>query len=143
MPSVVQGFGFDSFMYGRLTEPRPQRDSRSLLWTAHPREWLAQYDRNAYIEVDPRVTHTSERVTPFVQRPLSMGPRGDSLSAHEQKCLRMAAHGLTSVEIGAKLGVARRTIDLHFHNIVAKLGVPNRHEAITRGNAIGLVRIEL
>lgn len=66
MRYVVHGFSFDSFMFGRLTEPRPQRDSRSLLRTTHPREWLVKYDRNAYIEVDPRVTHTRERVTPFV-----------------------------------------------------------------------------
>ena len=225
MRSVVHGFGFDSFMYGRLTEPRPQRDSRSLLWTTNPREWLAQYDRNAYIEVDPRVTHTSERVTPFVwdsatmrrdgrlrrfltdaahygirsgvsvsfhaadharivvalnsevspvdaqrhawiarrlgdimllatrfhdvfmapfvQRPLAMGPRGVPLSARERQCLRMAAHGLTSAEIGVKLGVAPRTVDFHFHNIVAKLGVLNRHGAIARGIAVGLIRIEV
>jgi DNA-binding CsgD family transcriptional regulator len=66
MRDVVNQFGFASFMYGRLAEPRPQRSSSPLLWTTDSREWLALYDRNAYIEVDPRLTDTCDRATPLV-----------------------------------------------------------------------------
>ncbi len=67
---------------------------------------------------------------------------GQPLSPRELECLRMAAHGLTSVDIGHKLGVAGRTVHFHFHNVIAKLGVLNRQEAIARAIVRGLIRIE-
>ena len=225
MRGIVGGFGFDSFMYGRLAEPKPGRASRPLLWTTDPREWMALYDRKAYIEVDPRLTQSDHRATPLlwdgatlrrdgrlhgfladaarfgirsgvsvsfraadhsrivvalnspvspvdagrqariarrlgdimllatrfhdvfmapvVHEPLATGPRGLPLSQRERECLQMAAHGLTSVEIGLKLDVVPRTIDFHFRNVIAKLGVLNRHGAIARGIAAGLIRIEV
>ena len=225
MRGVVGGFGFDSFMYGRLAEPRPRRASRPLLWTTDSREWMNLYDRRAYIEVDPRLTQSDRRATPLmwdgaalrrdgrlrgflldaarfgirsgvsvsfraadhsrivvalnspvspvdagrhariarqlgdimllatrfhdvfmapaVRLPLATGPHGVPLSTRERECLQMAAHGLTSVEIGLKLDVAPRTIDFHFRNIIAKLGVLNRHGAIARGISAGLIRIEV
>jgi LuxR family quorum-sensing system transcriptional regulator SolR len=225
MRRVVDRLGFDSFMYGRLAEPRPRRESHPLLWTTDPSEWMALYDRKAYVEVDPRLTQSDHRATPLVwdaahlrrdtrlhgflsdaarfgirsgvsvsfraadhsrivvalnssvspvdsvrqdriarqlghimlfatrfhdvfmapvvRAPLRDGPRGLPLSARERECLQMAAHGLTSAEIGAKLDVAPRTIDFHFGNIIAKLGVLNRHGAIARGISGGLIRIEV
>jgi DNA-binding CsgD family transcriptional regulator len=67
---------------------------------------------------------------------------GQALSPRELECLRMAAHGLTSLDIGDKLGVAGRTVHFHFHNVIAKLGVLNRQEAIARAITCGLIRIE-
>jgi DNA-binding CsgD family transcriptional regulator len=64
------------------------------------------------------------------------------LSPRELECLHMAAHGLTSLDIGDKLGVAGRTVHFHFHNVIAKLGVLNRQEAIARAITCGLIRIE-
>jgi DNA-binding CsgD family transcriptional regulator len=225
MRDVVGQLGFDSFMYGRLAEPRPRRASHPLLWTTDPREWMALYDRKAYVEIDPRLTESDHRATPLVwdgahlrrdarvrgflsdaarfgirsgvsvsfraadhsrivvalnspvspvdpgrhdriarqlgdimllatrfhdvfmapvvRAPLVDGPWGLPLSARERECLQMAAHGLTSVEIAVKLDVAPRTIDFHFRNLIAKLGVLNRHGAIARGMSAGLIRIEV
>lgn len=41
----------------------------------------------------------------------------------------MAAHGLTSADIGIKLGLAERTVNFHCCNIISKLAVANRGEA--------------
>src|SRR5207247_3636934 len=67
------GFGVYSFMYCMSTDPRPHQESRSYFWTTLPREWVALYDKNAYIEVDPRITLTCGRTTPLVWDAATVG----------------------------------------------------------------------
>jgi LuxR family transcriptional activator of conjugal transfer of Ti plasmids len=62
------------------------------------------------------------------------------LSPRETQCLEMAANGMTSIDIGVKLGIKPRTANFHFGRIVNKLGVLNRKEAIAMGIARGLIR---
>jgi DNA-binding NarL/FixJ family response regulator len=50
---------------------------------------------------------------------------------------------MTSSEIGFKLDIVERTVNFHFANIVTKLGVLNRKEAIAVAVARGLIRISL
>ena len=52
------------------------------------------------------------------------------MTAREIQCLQLAAHGLTSHDIGEKLSLAERTVNYHFCNIVTKLAAANRAEAI-------------
>ncbi len=220
--SMVRNLGFDSFMYGMCTnETRPHHESRGYVWTTLPREWVAQYDRNAYVEIDPRLAETWNRTAPliwdaatmggdrrvreflshaaqygvrsgvvvsfqdpdhariivalnsnlspvdslrqslirrnlgeimllatgfhdifmahFVDRGVPPGQQGAPLSPREIQCLELAARGRTSVEIGRQLGVAPRTVDFHFSNMISKLGVHNRHEAIAKGARLGLI----
>lgn len=68
--------------------------------------------------------------------------RGAPLSPRERQCLTMAANGLTSVDIGNKLGISERTANFHFSNIISKLGVLNRKEAVGRAISQGLIRLE-
>jgi len=68
---------------------------------------------------------------------------GSPLSPRERQCLQMAAHGMTGAEIGFKLGITERGVTYHFANIVSKLGVLNRHEAIAKGIAQGVIRMEV
>lgn len=58
------------------------------------------------------------------------------LTERERECIAFAARGMTSADIGRKLGITQRTVNFHFSNIMGKLGVLNRAEAIVR--AIGL-----
>ena len=67
MEAIVKELGFDSFMYGMSADPSPtRRDTRSFVWTTLPREWVAIYGQQGYIEVDPRVTKTYNRNVPYV-----------------------------------------------------------------------------
>jgi len=66
MQSIVHALGFDSFMYGMSTDPKPNRESRSFVWTTLPPEWVAYYDRNSLIEIDPRLTLTVNRTSPLL-----------------------------------------------------------------------------
>lgn len=68
---------------------------------------------------------------------------GAPLSARERQCLQMAAHGMTGAEIGFKLGISERTVTFHFANIISKLGVLNRQEAIAKSIAQGVIRMEV
>jgi DNA-binding CsgD family transcriptional regulator len=225
MDSIVRGFGFDNFTYTVSTDSHPNHETRAYVWSTLPREWVALYDKNAYVEVDPRITMTWGRTTPFIWDAATVGgdarvrayldhaaqygvrsgvtisfsdlryPRcgtsfssaispvsesrhrdiverlgalmmlsasfheifmtnvvtrgippaqaGAPLSQRERQCLQMAAHGMTSADIGIKLGIAERTANFHFSNILSKLDALNRHEAIAKGMKLGLIRMEL
>ena len=60
-----------------------------------------------------------------------------ALSQREHVCLAMSARGLTSRDIGTKLGIATRTVDFHIGNVLAKLAASNRNEAIAKAIAQG------
>jgi DNA-binding CsgD family transcriptional regulator len=225
MRALVRALGFDSFRYGRFPEDAPRRHSHSLFWATEPAEWHDVYARNAYVEIDPRITHTRGRAAPTLWDAARLPPdprvqcfardaarfgirsgvavsftdaqharvvvafnstvspvdavretriarrlgqvmllatrfhdlfmadatavesasglRGAPLSSREIQCLQMAAHGLTSGDIGAKIGIAERTVNFHFHNAIAKLDVLNRNEAIAKVIARGLIRIDI
>jgi len=68
--------------------------------------------------------------------------QGSPLSARERQCLQLAAHGMTSFDIGEKLGITERTANFHFSNILSKLGVLNRNEAIAKGVCHGLIHVD-
>jgi DNA-binding CsgD family transcriptional regulator len=64
-----------------------------------------------------------------------------TLTERERSCLVLAAHGMTSLDIGIKLGITERTVNFHFGNIIGKLGVLNRSEAIARAVAHNIVAL--
>jgi len=61
-----------------------------------------------------------------------------ALTAREAECLAFVANGMTSGDIGTKLGISQRTANFHVGNIIAKLGALNRGEAIARAIALGI-----
>ncbi len=218
---ITRSLGFDSFVYGIATASRPNRDSRSIVWTSLPPSWLAAYEANAYVEVDPRVAAVFDRTSPFIwdaaaincegrtkrflehaaeygirsgvmiafsdpggsrvgfglnsalsplpperreeitqhlgtlmvlgtrlhdvfmaeiiQRGVTPIHLGKPLSPREKQCLIMAARGLTSADIGIKLGITNRTANFHFGNVLSKLSVLNRNEAIAKAITLGLI----
>lgn len=52
------------------------------------------------------------------------------LTRREKEVLELVAAGLSNKEIGAKLGIRLATVKNHVHNILDKLGVSRRREAI-------------
>jgi DNA-binding CsgD family transcriptional regulator len=62
------------------------------------------------------------------------------LSVRERQCLELAARGMTSNDIGDKLGITERTANFHVGNIIRKTGVLNRKEAIAVAIARGWVK---
>jgi DNA-binding CsgD family transcriptional regulator len=224
LQAIIRSMGFDSFLYAVGTSKNLRHDERFYLWTTVPREWVAEYDKNSYIEIDPRVSYgwsmwptpliwdkriaaDSPEVEAFLARAAHYGvgsglaiylrdagnkimfalnrrqrvltskdrekigaitPRvmylgtvlhsvfmanviakglppmqeGSPLSARERQCLHLAARGMVSPDIGHKLNITERTVNFHFSNIISKLGVLNRHEAIAMGVAHGLIQVD-
>lgn len=63
------------------------------------------------------------------------------LTAREIDCLRWAAEGKTSWEIGQQLGISERTAIFHLSNSARKLGVIGRRQAIARAMSLQLIAI--
>lgn len=63
----------------------------------------------------------------------------EPLTATEQKVLRLMALGMSNDEIAEKLGRKTGTVKFHSNSIFRKLRVPNRQQAVSRGEAIGLL----
>ncbi|MFK4056834.1 helix-turn-helix transcriptional regulator [Brevundimonas sp. NPDC046655] len=54
----------------------------------------------------------------------------DRLSSRQAECLDLAATGLTSTAIAARLGLSSRTIDEHLTGACRALGVRTRIQAV-------------
>ena len=56
----------------------------------------------------------------------------DSLTPREIEILRLAAEGYTNKDIAARLGISRRTVELHRTNMIRKLGLRTPHIRLGR-----------
>lgn len=52
------------------------------------------------------------------------------LTPRQREVLRLAARGLTSAQIGARLHLSPRTVDMHRHHAMQRLGLHNRAEVV-------------
>jgi DNA-binding NarL/FixJ family response regulator len=64
---------------------------------------------------------------------------GGSLTAREHEVIRLVARGKTNQQIGAELAVSTRTAKAHVERIIARLGVANRAEAVSRAIGLGML----
>ncbi|MCW8126108.1 autoinducer binding domain-containing protein [Microbulbifer halophilus] len=63
------------------------------------------------------------------------------LTRREDECLHWAAAGKTSWEISRILGCSESTVNFHFRNVIHKLGVSNRRQAVARALSLGLIKL--
>lgn len=61
---ILATLGFNSFMYGVTTTTSPTRDSQLYFFATLPREWSLLYERENYIEIDPRITIAVRNTAP-------------------------------------------------------------------------------
>jgi len=64
------------------------------------------------------------------------------LTRREQEVLCLLAHGLRNKEIASQLNIAERTVKSHVANIIAKLGVKCRTEAVSQALKEGWVKLD-
>jgi DNA-binding CsgD family transcriptional regulator len=63
------------------------------------------------------------------------------LSLREREILTLAAAGQTSKAIGALLGIAKITVDIHMATVFTKMGARNRNQAIAKALQQNLIRL--
>lgn len=90
-----------------------------------------------------RAAATGKRVIPPVvaRRLAEFTPRVD-LTAREIEILRLVAKGLQNKEIARVIGRTEGTIKVHLKNILAKLGVGDRTEAVTLALQRGIIHLD-
>jgi len=91
--AIVRMLGFDTFMYATSLSPRRGQETVNYVFTTLPLEWVARYDQQAYIEVDPRVVCTFESALPFVWDQKSERGKSVAVDAYLDDA---AAHGVAS-----------------------------------------------
>jgi DNA-binding CsgD family transcriptional regulator len=67
---------------------------------------------------------------------------GVTLTDRERDCMALVARGMTSADVGMKLGITTRTANFHIGNVMAKLGAVTRGEAIARAVAAHLISLD-
>ena len=75
----------------------------------------------------------------IIERGIVPNSSGAPLSGRERQCLSLAAHGQTSEDIAAKLGITERTVEFHFVSIRSKLAAATRQEAVAKAVQVGLI----
>ena len=66
-------------------------------------------------------------------------PFTNPLSERELEVLRLLASGASNQEIAGELSIALSTARKHVSNVIGKLGVNNRTQAVSRGRDLGLL----
>ena len=61
------------------------------------------------------------------------------LTAREREVLTLVAEGLTNREVGRRLHISEKTASVHLSNLMAKLDVSSRTEAVTVARRRGLL----
>ena len=91
--------------------------------------------RCATLVMAPYIHEAIDRLAPSAGEALIQ-----TLTEREAECLRWAADGKTSWEIGQLLGVTERTANHHLNNAVFKLGANNRQHAVAKAVVRGIVK---
>ena len=63
------------------------------------------------------------------------------LTGREREVLELVAEGLTNREIGKRLFISEKTASVHLSNLMAKLNVSSRTEAVTVAHRRGLLEV--
>ncbi|WP_377641518.1 AAA family ATPase [Oryzobacter terrae] len=76
------------------------------------------------------------------ERLSSSASSGDGvLTAREREVLALVAEGLTNREVGSRLFISEKTASVHLSNLMAKLNVSSRTEAVTVAQRRGLLDV--
>ena len=89
----------------------------------------------------PRVTR--RLIEEFARRPAAADPAPAalaSLTAREREALELMARGLSNAEMATSWYVSEHTVKTHVGNVLAKLGLRDRIQAVILAYEVGLIR---
>lgn len=124
----IRVIALTSFKEKELVEDALKAGAMSYLLKNVSAEELVTAIRDA-IAGQPRLSPEAAQVLIHgVQEPLS---KGYDLTGREQEILALMVEGLSNKEIGERLTVSVSTIKFHISNVLSKLGVSSRTEAVS------------
>ncbi|MCI0446386.1 response regulator transcription factor [bacterium] len=90
-----------------------------------------------------RRVHAGERVIPpTIATRLAERIGGNELTAREFEVLKLIVNGKSNKQIGDDLGISEGTVKSHVNNILDKLGVTDRTQAVSVALKRGIVHLE-
>jgi DNA-binding NarL/FixJ family response regulator len=112
-----------------------------LLKTAPPEDLITAVRVVAKGEalLSPSVTRRVIQEVTRHHRPVPPSPDLERLTQRELEVLRLVAEGLTNAEIAARLYVSEATVKTHTSNVLSKLGLRDRVQAVIFAYKHGLV----
>jgi HD-GYP domain-containing protein (c-di-GMP phosphodiesterase class II) len=111
-------------VFAALTEPRPHRPAFPAVAAANILRQEAAGGRLDSLAVEAVLGASGQRA-----QPPAMPPLPADLTEREAEVLGWLARGLTTKEIGQRLGITPKTADHHVQHVYAKIGVRTRAAA--------------
>ena len=136
---VLTTFGEDSYVEAALRE-----GVSGFLLKVSPPEQLISAVRTVASGgglLDPSVT--LRVIESFATAPVSRTERStalDALTERERDVLALIARGMSNAEIAAELYLGEATVKTHVSNVLLKLGLRDRVQAVVAAYELGLVR---
>jgi NarL family two-component system response regulator LiaR len=132
----IQVIALTSFQEKKLVQEALQAGAIGYLLKNVSADDLVEAIRAAYAG---RPTLAPEAVQALIQAESQEPVQDYDLTPREHEVLALLIEGLSNPEIAERLSVSRSTAKAHVSNILSKLGVSNRAEAITFALERGLV----
>ncbi len=125
---AIRLIALTSFQEKELVQDALQAGAMSYLLKNISGDDLAEAVRAAYAG---RATLAPEAVQSLIQTGPPEDNLGNDLTRREREVLALMVKGLNNPDIADRMCVSRSTVKVHVSNVLSKLGVSNRAEAIS------------